>query len=162
MQSAAVPGYTGSPERTLVLTRLGAIRLPADQRAAFPPAIVAALASCGVAAEVIDLEELTLEYGGDDSARIGAATSRLGADTRLAVTLTSYTIGSPGGTHLNYAAVLLEASTLRAVWRGAFTVAPANSVLFGAENGGEALAKLIVERLARDRVLRRCPARAPR
>jgi hypothetical protein len=161
-QSVVVPGYTGTPERTLVSTRLGGTRLPADQRAAFPPAIVAALASCGVVAEVIDLEERTMESGADNAGRTAAATSRLRADTRLAVILRSYTLDPPPGRNLNYEAVLSEVSTNRVVWRGTFTVLPDHSGLFGAENGGQALAKLIVERLAQDSVLRRCPARASR
>lgn len=161
-QSVVVPGYTGTPERTLVSTRLGGTRLPADQRAAFPPAIVAALASCGVTAEVIDLEERTLENGANPASRTATAMSRLTADTRLEVILRSYTLDPPPGRNLNYEAVLSEVSTNRVVWRGTFVVLPDHSQLFGAANGGQALAKLIVERLARDSVLRGCPARASR
>jgi hypothetical protein len=161
-QSVVAPGYTGTPERTLVSTRLGGARLPADQHAAFPPAIVAALASCGVVAEVIDLEERTLEYGTNHAGRTAAAMSRLRADTRLAVILRSYTLAPPPGRNLNYEAVLSEVPTNRVVWRGTFTVLPDHSQIFGTENGGQALAKLIAERMSRDNVLRGCPARASR
>jgi hypothetical protein len=159
IQSVVTPGYTGSPERMVVPINLG-LELSVSQRQTFPPALTAALAACGVTAEVLDARELTLEYGADNAERVAAAASRIGADSRLRVVLTRIT-RTNNGTQLQFEATLWELPGNRVVWRGTYAVNPFVATM-GGENVGVALARLVVEGMARDRVLRRCPAVASR
>lgn len=130
--------------------------LSASQRQTFPPAMTAALAACGVTAEVVDARELTLEFGADNAARVADAASRIGADSRMRVVHTR-TIRMPSNVQLEFEATLWELPGNRVVWRGTYAVNPVVARV-GGENVGLALARLVVDGMARDRVLRRCPA----
>jgi hypothetical protein len=153
--SNRVPGVAiAEPQRLFVFESLapGGLNL---RRSEFPPLLTAALQSCGIATQIVTVPARPTNAPGDG----GEANRRLAADGIRAfqpdsilelsqLTRTSHGLNTSSAT---YTLALFDMASQQTVWRADVTLAAHGW------DGYTTLAKAVVNRLADDGILRRCP-----